>query len=311
VGQSITGAWSRSRQGNVPYATARVWGTGINPVHAVRSDTGRPYNAKLNANQLDQVPAEFAIAQAFIEHGPDWGYTQDDIAGLDVFTPQAVSGIRFTDEGWPAWEGTGQQGKSTPVNRAWIPRYTSRPLGMSRGFYNWLRSIRGGAYDTDRWVSNQVPTETVSEGWINKAASGMEMGEVPDDMVMPSAVAQYERQTSMQQRHMTMNNDRAVERCADDPRTSIPSRVAPMKLKVYSGEERHYDMFPYQADVIPRPFTIRTAGTGPQPYLKSNDQHVRIALQRTPPPDFSMGTPDLEIDSGSQFGYTSEESGYY
>jgi hypothetical protein len=82
-----------------------------------------------------------------------------------------------------------------------------------------------------------------------------------------------------------------------------------MKTKVYSGDQRHYDMFPFQIDDIPRPFRYRTFGTGPQTYLETNEQFQRMALQRTPPPDAGMGTPDLELSSA--YDYESEDMGYY
>jgi hypothetical protein len=182
---------------------------------------------------------------------------------------------------------------------------------MSGRAKNILRSLRAGPRDNDSEVSNQIPTETVSEGWLNKPASGMGEGEIPDDMVLTSDPSQYERNTSMQQRHKTMNNDRAVMRGADDSRTPIASRIAPMKLKVYSGQERHYDMFPYQMDDMPRPFWSRTFGTGPQAYMETNEQWLRTALQRTPPADPSQGTPDLELSEEAQYGYAGEDQGYY
>jgi hypothetical protein len=315
MGLPISGAWSRKYQRQVPYADARVWGTGINPVHALRGDPGRPYHANLDANDMGfRTKAEFVTSPDFIQTRAPWGYDPDDIAGLDVFAdPEAaVVGIPFDQDGWPSWDGGIQDGQSTPVNRASIATWEQRPLGASGRFRNFIRGIRGGAHDNDRWVSNQVPTETVSEGWINKAASGMDMGEVPDDNVLPPSEAQLYRGTSMQQRYLQLNNDRSLERGTDQPRTSIPSRLAPMKLKVYSGEERHYDMFPYQGDVIPRPFYYRTAGTGPEEYLRSNDQYPRTALQRTPPPDPSMGTPDTELSANDPaYGYSEEDIGYY
>lgn len=333
MGEPLEGAWARKYQIDVPYANALKWGTGVNPVHAIRADPGRPRNVKLDANQLMQTMASEAVPQGFIEGPPNWGYNPEDLAGLDVFaSPQeAIHGVGLTnDNDHPNWEqhdygmgGTigdpstggapGPVNPQTPINRAYIPANSSRPWGLPQKAYNRLRSIRAGQYESDSWrgISSEIPTETVNEGWINKAASGMDEGEIPDYNVMPSSYAQYERNTSMQQRHKEMDNDRAVARCADDPRTPIPSRIAPMKLKIYSEGERNYDMFPYQMDDMPRPFSYRTFGTGPETYMETNEQWTRTPLQRQPPPDPSQGIPEMELADTAQYGYSNEDQGYY
>jgi hypothetical protein len=123
---------------------------------------------------------------------------------------------------------------------------------------------------------------------------------------------QYERQTSMQQRYAVRNNNLAVKRGTDEPRTDIGSRTAGQKLKTYSGEipgsNRHYDMFPYQADQIPRPFHYRTAGTGYQQWMEANQWWQVQPVRRTPPPDPSMGIPETGEDQN--FGYTAEDNFY-
>jgi hypothetical protein len=329
MGQSLTGAWSRKYQVQVPYVDSRRWGTGVNPVHAYRGFTGRPQNSKLNANEMgvpDGVhPASIGDTEpGFVEYGAPWGYEQEDIAGLDVYSSSAIVGIASherTYDSWPSWDGGVQDGQSTPANRGLIGPRQSRPWGAPQRVYERLRSMRAGAYDDDRWVANQIPVETVSEGWVNKAASGMDEGTYPDDFTQPPDDSQLWVQTSETQRTKQMVNDRAVLRGTDESRSSIPSRLAPMKLKVYSGQEpfmpgveetyRAYDMFPYQIDDIPRPFYYRTAGTGPQEYLTSNDQFNRQGLQRTPPPDPSMGIPDTQLSDNSEYGYSTEDTGYY
>lgn len=327
MGEPVTGAWARKYQAQVPYVDARRWGTGINPVHAYRGYTGRPQNSKLNANEMgvpDGVhPASIGDTQpGFVEYGAPWGYSPEDIAGADVYSSAAIYGIPTVDDGsYPEWEGGVQTGQSTPVNRATVKRAQYHPWGISQRARTALHSLRAGAYDDDRWVSNQIPTETVNEGWINKAASGMDEGTYPDDYTQPPDDSQLWVQTSEVQRTKEMVNTRAIQRDTDDARTPIASRLAPMKLKVYSGQEpfvpnqsdtyRAYDMFPYQMDDVPRPFYYRTAGTGPQDYLTSNDQFNRQGLQRTPPPDPSMGTPDTQLSDNSEYGYSQEDTGYY
>jgi hypothetical protein len=316
MGQPISGAWANKYQKDIPYTDARRWGTGINPVHAFRGGPGRPLNAKLVANEMgDTTLAHIGMAQDFIEYGAPWGYNPEDIAGLDVYTPTATQGVpEIDDPSWPAWDGRDggdQGGQSTPVNRANVKPESYHPWGMSQWAKTRLRSFRAGQSDEDSHVSNQIPTETVSEGWENKPASGMHEGEYPDDNVTISADGQYIVTTSMVQRKKTLNNDRAMQRGTDTARTAISSRLAPMKLKVYSGGQRHYDMFPRQIDDIPRPFYYRTAGTGPASYLETNDQFTRQTMQRTPPADPGMGIPDTEVGASDETGYTAEDVGYY
>jgi hypothetical protein len=136
------------------------------------------------------------------------------------------------------------------------------------------------------------------------------MGTSGDDVIV-SDPAQYERQTSMQQRTKTLNNDRAVARDADTPRESIASRIIPMKLKKYSEEQRHYDMFPRQMDDIPRPFWFRRAATGPVEYMEPQAWYTVTPIQRTPPPDPALGPQEIALSGGDYYGYTTEDSGWY
>ena len=345
MGEPVTGAWARKFQLQVPYVDARKWGTGINPVHSVYGGPGRGYNPKLDVNQLDgRTPANFPVASDFVTYGPYYGYTPEDVAYLDVSSDPvwATYGVgKVNDDAWPAWadrsqdsDGTigdppaggapGPVGPQTGKNRAEVPAWASRPWQFVNK--EKLRSFRGGEAEKDtpgpRGTSSEIPVEDVAEGWVNKGSSGrIDPGEVPDDNVMPSAVAQYERQTSMQQRHLPLENERAVLRGTDEARTSVASRIVAMKLRQFSGQYpfvpgveetyRAYDMFPYQIDDIPRPFTYRTAGTGPQRYLETNEQWMRTPMQRQPPPDPSMGIPESELTDTDQFGYSTEDQGYY
>lgn len=345
MGEPITGAWAQKYQLLIPYVDARKWGTGINPVHSQYGGPGRSNHPKLDVNQLDgHTPVTFATPQEFIQEN-DWGYQHEDIAGLDVFADPNMAvhgGGVFFDQVWPEWSGRdadymgtigdppaggapGPVGPQTGKNRSFVPRWASRPWGSTGAEKNRLRSIRAGESEADtpgtRGISSETPTESVNMGWVNKGSSGeIAPGEIPDDNVMPSSPAQYERQTSMQQRKQTLNNNRAVARGQDDPRSSIPSRLVPMKIRYFSGQQpfapgqpdtyRAYDMFPYQLDDMPRGFSYRTAGTGPQRYLETNEQADRTALQRQPPPDPSMGIPETQL-TDPEYGYSTEDQGYY
>lgn len=296
-----SGAWARDYV--IQQSGAQRWGTGVNAIHAYRMTEERGPVRETPESQLpDNIsPASTGVPDFITEHY--YGYQPEDIAGLDVFTEAATLGIPVKmDNDHPEF------GTTTTVTRANVPPTRHVPWGSSGFFKNAVRSIRGGQHDEDARASNEIPTETVSEGWINKLGSGFDIGASGDE-VKPSDPAQYERQTSMQQRFKTLNNQRAVLRGADDVRSDVSSRIVPMKAKVYSEGQRNYDMFPFQIDDIVRPFRYRTAGVGPQTYLEPNEQFQRTAIQRTPPPDPSLGTPDTELTS--TFGYEAEDQGYY
>lgn len=294
---AVSGAWVKSRRVTEQYADARRWGTGINPVHAVRDNTGRG-----NEQSPGTVPAAGAVPE-YPDAVAPWGYDPADIAGFDVFSSpaEATAGIPFTVDDLPRW------GEPTTVSRADIPREMRRPWGAGPRFKAAIRSFRGGARDHDQEFSNEIPTETVSEGWVNKPASGMNDGEVAD--AIPSADNQVFVQTSMTQRYLMLDNQRAQDRGTDEIRTSIPSRIVPMKLRLWSQGGRDYDMTPRDQNQVPRPFSWRTAGTGPAEWMQANTQYPLETLQRTPPADPSMGTPDTELSSG--YGYSDEDGGYY
>jgi hypothetical protein len=304
MGEPITGAWLRNNQ--IAYADATKWGTGVNPIHQFYGGPAlRTYGRN---NQPPDITPPSEAPAGFVETGPPWGYDPSDLAGLDVFASdyQAVNGVYYDNDDRPYW------GQSITETRATIPADSARPWGSSGGFKNILRSVITGPGNVNmlgHGFSYNIPTETVSEGWLNKPSTGkLVAGELPD--AETSDPSQYEMQTSMTQRYKTQNNERAVTRGTDDDREPIDSRVAPMKLKVYSGEQRHIDMFPYQIDQIPRPFHYRTAGTGRSAEMAPNEMFVITTLQRTPPPDPSMGPEDTSLTEADG-GYTAEDQGWY
>lgn len=322
MGEAITGQWSRFY--TAPFSGAEKWGTGINPVHAQYGEGvdpvrvyGRPGatgNTQAGGYGVERFPgrtAPYAASPDFIETGAPWGYQPEDIAGLDVFQLSDPDANRHGmsihhNEDHPNW-----MDDETENTRGVVPPQYRPPLGTpgrdTTGYY------RDGQWDEDFEVSNEIPTETVNEGWINKLASGFDIGKSADDVVV-SDPAQYERQTSMQQRFKTQNNERAVLRMTDEARTPIGSRIVPMKVKVYSEGQRHYDMFPYQIDDMPRPFWYRRAATGRPWELRPNEMYVVEPLQRTPPPDPSLGPPESSLSDPNYdvgYGYTSEDQGWF
>lgn len=294
----FTGAYARRYA--QPYAGHTVWGTGWNPVHLyygsppARLNPTRPMEGRpLPAGQLAEISQPWEALPDQIIPANIWGYQPEDQPNTYLYygdrppwdVPPQDSPVRIASDDMPPWDAPGR------VNSA-------------------FRSTRGGARRTFRDVAPAadeanypIPSETVSEGWINKGLSGVVA------VAKPSDPAQYERQTSMQQRFATRSNDLAVARATDEARSPIRSRVMPMLAKAYSRGEREYDMFPrQQSPDTERPFFYRTAGTGQADWMEVNQQWDVDAVERTPPPDPYIGRYD---GSGvSDYGYMPEDQFY-
>lgn len=311
MGEPITGAWGRMY--TAPFSGAAKWGTGVNPIHQYYGSdalrvTGRYSTWTEVESGLRTAPS--AADMEIMELAAPWGYMPEDIAGLDVFQLSDYAANRRGLEVVNDRDHPNLDEFSTVVRADTAPKM--RPDWGVPGRLTTGR-IRAGQRDDDSEVSDQIPTETVNEGWVNKPASGMDIGQSGDDVVV-SDPSQYEVQTSMQQRFKTMDNGRALLRGTDEERQAIPSRIAPMKIKAYSEGQRNYDMFPFQMDDMPRAFWYRSAGTGRVEEMDPNEMYVVEPIQRTPPPDPSMGPPEESLSDpnyDSNFGYTSEDQGWY
>lgn len=274
------GEWARRNA--VPYSGYKVWGTGINPVHMRYG--GPPLRMDpLNLREGEITPPDEAVPQELIPT-ETWGYQPED---------SMYTGVTYDDR--PAWDVAPEDS---------VIRASSQgqpPVNATGAAKSLFRAIKGGAFPwyIYRDGMKELPSETVNEGWLNKPK-----GQPAD--AKPSDPSQYEMQTSMEQRYRTRVNDHAVARGADDPRAPIDSRVVGQRIKVYSGELRHYDMFPFQQDDIPRPFYYRTAGTGPPDYLKANETYDISPIRRVPPPDPSLGEEETQLG----YGYTQEDQFY-
>jgi len=277
-----TGTWIR---GQVPYSGAQVWGTGINPVHEIYGS----YPARQEPIQLEHgevTPPGQSVPEAIV-NPEQWGYTLDD---------QANTSVCYDDR--PAWNEQPDQFRGDADGQ---PPW-SAPQSVNENF----RAKPGGAFRLIRGrfprMNYEEPSETVSEGWQNKPEG------TPAD-AKPSDPSQYEMQTSMTQRYRERVNDQATARETDYSRTGIGSRVRGQKLKKYSGELRHYDMFPrQQTPGMVRPFSYRTAGTGAVRWMRPNAMFDQYPLQRNPPPDPYLGETVDNLTEG--YGYTPEDVFY-
>lgn len=326
MARAYRGPYARPSTYAIPYATAAVWGTGVDPIHSfygegpplrVLGRTGTlgssPVGREHSRDRNYQPPASSSGRD--IPEELTWGYPVDygpDSVGQGADSPISLGDVSFTVTQYmddhPSWGNDspdsirgdastmapwGSGGRILRAMRAGAARYRLNPRQQLVG--------QGDGYQPiSAEPSNSNPTETVSEGWLNKATSFTAYAH-------PSDPSQYEVQTSMRQRFGTRDNSRAQARCTDDPRSRIASRVEPMIEKVYSTGERLYDMAPYQIDQIERPFRYRSAGVGPAEWMQANEYSAVTPVQRTPPADPAMGEPEVSAD----YGYTSEDSMYY
>lgn len=276
------GTWIQDAGELQPYATASVWGTGINPIHE-RYGEGPPLRTTGRDGLGMHTPAADAVPER-LQVEPSWGYSEP--------TGQYSGEPGVYMDGRPPWDE--QKNRSGSEGHP--------PWNAPRSASELFRGMFGGAHRLAQKLVDGIPTETVSEGWLNKPKGSPANSVVSD----PS---QYEVQTSMQQRYTRMGNPGAVERGTDESRTPIDSRVVGQKLKVYSEGERHYDMFPYQQDIIVRPFWYRTFGQGNPENMGPNEMTLRSPVRRVPPNDPSMGPNETDLE-GNDFGYTPEDTFY-
>lgn len=330
MARAYRGPYARPSTVYIPYATATVWGTGIDPVHSFYGE-GPPLriigrdgtigsSPVANVGPRDrnyQAPAEGNAADAPQELL--WGYPGGVDYSPDSFGAGADSPMSHEDVGWddmffmgdhPAW-GTPTDIRATTKDQTRWGQSGARFRAIRDGAHRYRENfgqILKGQGDAYQPISaepvDSYPSETVSEGWINKETSFVSDAN-------PSADEQVFIQTSMRQRYGVRDNRRAMARGTDDERATIGSRVMAMVEKVYSTGERSYDMFPFQQDEIRRPFRNRTAGVGPAEWLETNEYQVITPITRTPPPDPAQGQDEVGYPSEGYYGYTAEDGMYY
>lgn len=282
----VSGEWARANLR--PYAGNTVWGTGINPVHAYYG--GPPARVGDLAQREGEItPPYQGTPDVLIPHDL-WGYSLEDSLYTGVNYDdrpnwsQEPSQFRGKTHGQPAWGSSGGA----------VSAFRGLKDGAFRKFRNRTRTLSPTSY--------QVPSETVSEGWLNKPHGTPANSNPSDD-------SQLIIQTSQVQRNKTRTNDNAVKRGTDAPRAGIGSLITGQKVKVYSGGERHYDMEPREADPnMLRAFWYRTAGTGPVGDMLPNTMYTINPLQRIPPAEPGQGTAETALTS--QYGYTGEDQFY-
>lgn len=286
----LTGSWvvKNTSQDASSFSGALKWGTGINPVHSVYGEGPPLRSTGRMPGPDDPSPGPGVVSESWID--PDmYGYTREDIQPLTgmftPFTPPLGTDITVlragNHTGMPDW-GVGSSDEAR--EQFGLTPELAAPL--------W-RGI----------MIKSFPTETVTEGWENKTTGKVLAARTSDPR-------QYEMQTSMEQVNPAegRNNGAAVTRGTDDPRSNIMTRLTGMKIKPWSEGERNADMFPYQATMMVRPFTYRTAATGSPAEMAPNEMYVSVPVERVVPPDPDLG--ELETGLGGDYGYTDEDTYY-
>lgn len=271
---------------DVNYDTALKWGSGINPIHS-SPDQGRGRGTAIDGSDL-LVPSE--LTEGF--NADDFGYQPEDGSYYTWYPAEAGHETGMDDR--PPWQGAGQPRQSMPDD---YPSPGYHVNGLPGGEH--IRSIEKGAIASN--TPNQVPSHDVAEGWQNKRH-----GEVIEPGSGISDPVQYVMQTSMQQLRRTRAGSQSSGTASlqDAP---IETRVPGQKLKIYSGGQRHYDMFPKQQGLIIRPFWSRTAGTDDPAKMDPNAMYVSDPLSRSAPVDPYQGPTVPSSETAATYGYTSED----
>lgn len=315
---AISGTWAARSANAQAYTGALRWGTGVNPVHALRDNPGRVTGVKENLYPLgdasDAVADTLLLPDDFVEAdwdgsgvypGEDFRY-QDDLPRWDQVTPQFREDIYDIAQGeWTSWGPA-------------YPESDDFPLGGPTAGMDVALDVSHGE-DQERQHAIAVPTRGVSGGWVNKARGQLATSDQAQDPGNAEYVGGLNTSMRQGQGVQSLVNDRALARGTDSPRQAIQSRTAGMVFRNYSqsfemgGGAGTADMYPFQQTAgLKRPFVARAPGLPPQEEHYWNEMEGRVPLQRTVPPDpyqgdnesgGTTGGTDAIHDEGGDWGY--------
>lgn len=269
---AISGTWKQTRR---VQAGANIWGTGWDPIHAIRSGEGRNV-----APDPSDVLVSPELTQQY-ESAPDGGFTAEDYVLVDMYG-------YGTETGTADRPSLGQPDSRAETDN--FPDWTDN--GES------IRSINHGA---DIATATKLePAEDAAQGWLNKAHGDAGNAD-------PSDPSQYEIATSMTQRYQTREGSQAQYGRESQFLAPIASRVVGQKLRnwISDASPRHAEMQRASQEVSVRGFWNRGAGTGPPEWMQANEFQQVEPLQRTPPADPFQGQ-----EVGLQ-QYSMQDEGWY
>jgi hypothetical protein len=311
---AVSGTWQQRARHD--YTGATRWGDGYNPIHAVR-DNGRgrvvgaretllplgepsdAVNDQLTGREIDWVCEDYVEGGIPGEH---FSY-QDDYPRWDQVTPEFRDRSTSPAMGeQPSW---GVYHDSDPSDIWPLP-------GPTGGMQSWLDNSHGEVEEQRRAIA--VPTPFVSGGWLAKQRGAVAVPESTQEPAQDRFWWTINTGGVQGPGVRSLDNDRAVARGTDAPRTSILSRTAGMMEKAYGrsfgmgGGPGTPDMQPFQQSAgLKRPFLTRTAGLPPEEDHFFNTMEGRVPIQRYTTPDPYQGDPEVGADDApaatGEWGY--------
>jgi len=316
---AISGTWAERYANAQSYTGATRWGTGVNPVHALRDNPGRVTGVKENLYPLGD--ASDAVADTIV--GAD-DYVSADWDGEEPY-PDEVFRYQDSEPRWGTNTETFRGESNSDVmgeQPPWGPLYPESddfPLGgPTGGSQEWLDVPHGEAEEHQHAIA--IPTQPVAGGWRNKARSALALAKDNTTQAVGDPSAQWAVNTGQVQGQGVkyLDNSRAVARGTDSARESILSRTAAMRA--YSpavsfqmgGGAGSPDMYPFQLTAgLKRPFTARQPGLPPEEEHYWNEMEGRYPLQRTVPPDPYQGDPEVTGTTGGAAAIADEGGDWY
>src|SRR6266487_2982335 len=156
-----------------------------------------------------------------------------------------------------------------------------------------------------------VPTPFVTGGWLSKQRGADAHTEAAQEPGQDRYQLAINTSPVQGQGVQSLDNQRAVQRGTDTPRTSILSRTAGMAEKAYArsfgmgGGPGTPDMQPFQQSAgLKRPWLTRVAALPPAEEHFMNTMEARVPIQRYTTPDPYQGDPEVGPgDAGVDWGY--------
>lgn len=279
---AINGAWRAAQSGPQPYASAAVWGTGVNPIH------GRYGNGSPRGVIPDYPPADGNLPENLLGPVPLYGYTGEDHNPLYGYGYENGTADR------PA---LGQSAPRAAIPDGW-PEPGEHTAGLPGGTK--LRSQEHGGVLSA--LSKLLSRRPVYQGMAPKGTAGpVNDSETASDrqFVIQTGMVQLDTHRAGSQRSGSQSEYNAP----------IQTRVPGMRVPQYAGGERHDDMRPVtQFPGRRRPFWTRTAGTADPTLMRVNAMYQSVPLERQPPPNPDTGaTVPAGFDVVGYGGYTLED----
>lgn len=299
---AISGSWAARSAGAQAYSGALRWGTGVNPVHALRDNPGRVTGPKTTLYPLgdasDAPPDTILAGDYFVD--ADWDH-QDPYPGEDFR-------YQDTEPRWGDATETFRGDTDSEVMGEWISwgvyndpnPVDGFPLAGPTGGMDTALDVSHGE-DQERQHAIAAPTRGVSGGWLNKARGAVPQNEAQTVGDPTAAWAVNTGQVQGPGLQTLDNTDvtGAAARGTDAAREQIRSRTAGMVVRQFprsfqmGGGPGVADMFPrQQTPGLKRPFVPRHPGLPPDEQHFMNTMEGRQPIQRTVPPDPYQGDPE-------------------